>query len=109
MADATAREKEVRARVFTIGGGTPVDITTSTLVELLRSDNNGNEDSTDDSTGLLTVTDASAGEVTFAPNAAWWAEGAKWYDICMTVTIAGVVTTYPSVTNLRFNIVKALD
>ena len=109
MADAIARAGELRARVFTIGGGTPVDVTTSTLIELLRIDHDGNKDVTDDSTGLLTVTDAGAGEVTLAPNAAYWGVSSKWYDLCMAVTIAGAVTYYPSVTNLRFDIVANLE
>ena len=110
----TVRVGETEYVVFTLTrNGTAFDLTNAQTyvagvsgVILRRKTNLGAIDTTTNATGtgLLSVTSATAGEVTLKPNAAWWAS-VDHYDVYIEVLLAGVTYAFPRITNERFLVV----
>jgi hypothetical protein len=100
------RVGEVEDVVFTLSrNGVAYDLSSITSVTLRWRNQAGTTGSTDDLTGLLSVTDATAGEVTLSPDTDFWADSGH-YDVYLDVLLAGKVYSFGRTDNYRFIIVS---
>lgn len=101
----TVRVGEEEDVVFTLTrNAVAFDLSAITSVTLRWLDQDGDTGSTDNLTGLLSVTDAPAGEVTLSPNGTFWA-ASGYYDVYLDVLLAAKVYTFERTGNYRFYIV----
>jgi len=90
----TVRYGETEDVVFTLErNDVAFALTSATSVTLRRRSSLGVDDSTDNLTGLLSVTDAAAGEVTLTPSTTFWAIKG-YYDCYIDVLLAGKVYSF---------------
>jgi len=102
----TVRVGETEDVVFTLTRNSAAfNLTGITSATLRRQANTGVEDSTDNLTGLLSVTDATAGEITLTPITTWWADEVDHYDVYMDVVKSTKLYTFSRTTQERFLVV----
>ena len=110
MSDLTIREGSLEDILFYFTrGDDEVDIGTDEVIMRRRSGTKADDHfSTEDASPILTVTDASGGEVTLAPVAATWAGlSARWeYEIYFEIGPEdGEHLVYPEDSNLTVKII----